>query len=90
MVDFKTERIINKTIDGKFFNLTVFAFVNKLPKCANCDIEINDNENCIFCQLAKKFFCYNCNSKDAFICNKFFGAFQNHSDDLVKIKLKSV
>jgi hypothetical protein len=74
-------------IGGKAFPLTTYAIVDKLPICIECKKLLNENDICFFCLLCNKFFCYECNEQDSFVCHKFIGQFKTHSDAMVKIKL---
>jgi hypothetical protein len=90
-LELKTINQTNITSDGKVFSKTVICLIDSLPHCINCGIEIKENDNCFLCMQCHKFFCYECNTKDSFVCHKYLKeSLKNHSDWLVKPKLKKV
>jgi hypothetical protein len=87
-VEFVTRKLMNITPDNQHYKITVFALMDSLPKCKNCQKIIEENGSSYFCELIQQFFCYDCCIKDIFICHKYLTMWKPHSNTLCKIKLK--
>lgn len=66
---------------------TWWAKCDEPPKCAECGVGLPEHDNAYFCFAANKLFCWDCMSRDAFVCHKHFKGYKEHSNRVVKIKV---